>query len=120
MTEGLRRGVEAGRRQGKEEGIAEGIETGHQTGLAEGRKVGIEEGIAQGKEAGIRQGRLEGLQVGQLNIVRRLLSRRFGELDAAVNAKLQKLSITQLESLAESAWDFITDDELVEWLDKQP
>ncbi len=119
LSEGLRRGVEEGRDRGRQEGIEEGREEGRQAGIEEGRQLGLREGAAQGKEAGIRQGRLEGLQVGQLSIVRRLLSRRFGPIEEPLAAKIEKLSAKQLESLAEAAWDFITTEELAEWLDQQ-
>ena len=119
LSQGLRQGIEQGRQVGRQEGIQAGIEQGRQVGREEGRQDGVREGLAQGKQAGIRQGRLEGLQAGQLSIVRRLLSRRFGTIEAAIATQIEKLSATQLESLAESAWDFITVDDLSEWLDKQ-
>ena len=107
---------------GKNEGIQEGVERGRQEGIQEGiqqgKEVGIQEGIQQGRQQGIKQGRQEGIQFGKLTIILRLLNRRF-KLDTAIQETIKSLSNEQLDRLAESAWDFITDSELEEWLEKQ-
>jgi len=119
LSEGLRRGIEQGLQQGLQQGIEQGREQGRETGIEEGRQLGRREGIAQGRQEGMHQGRLQGLQDGQLSIIRRLLARRFGTIDTAALARIEKLSVAQLENLAEAAWDFITIDDLGEWLDQQ-
>ncbi|MEA5418463.1 Rpn family recombination-promoting nuclease/putative transposase [Spirulina sp. CCNP1310] len=115
--EGLKEGVEMGKMQGVREGVEQGRELGIQEGIQVGRDEGYKEGIRQGKNQGIQVGRQEGIQQGQLGIIQRLLTRRFGKLESDVQAKLKALSGEQLEALAEAAWDFITDLELREWLD---
>jgi flagellar biosynthesis/type III secretory pathway protein FliH len=117
--EGLQEGIRAGKDQGIQEGLQRGREEGIQEGIQRGREEGYQEGIKQGQQKGIQQGRSEGIQMGQLGIVLRLLTRRFGKLEPPIQAKIQELSSEQLEALAEAAWDFITDIELSDWLNEQ-
>lgn len=117
-NEGIEEGVEQGRQQGIEEGIQRGKEEGIQEGIQRGKEEGIQEGIQQGRQQGVKQGRQEGIQFGKLTIILRLLNRRF-KLDATTQETIKSLSNEQLDRLAESAWDFITDSELEEWLEKQ-
>ncbi|MBP0018088.1 MAG: Rpn family recombination-promoting nuclease/putative transposase [Cyanobacteria bacterium SBLK] len=117
-NEGIEEGVERGRQEGIQTGIQQGKEAGIQEGIQQGKEEGIQEGIQQGRQQGIKQGRQEGIQFGKLTIILRLLNRRF-KLDAAIQESIKSLSNEQLDRLAEAAWDFITDSELEEWLEKQ-
>ncbi|MDB9315347.1 Rpn family recombination-promoting nuclease/putative transposase [Spirulina sp. CS-785/01] len=119
QEQGLRQGIEQGREQGIQEGLQQGINQGRRQGLEQGRQQGLQAGLEQGREQGIQEGREEGIQSGQLALILRLLRRRFGKLDKASHNKIQQLNREQLEQLAEAAWDFITDLELKEWLEKQ-
>ncbi|MGK7925839.1 MAG: PD-(D/E)XK nuclease family transposase, partial [Spirulina sp.] len=117
-NEGIEEGVERGRQEGIQQGIQQGKEEGIQQGVQRGKEEGIQEGIQQGRQQGIKQGRQEGIQFGKLTIILRLLNRRF-KLDAPLQETIKSLSNEQLDRLAEAAWDFITDSELEEWLEKQ-
>lgn len=117
QNEGLQQGIQQGIQQGMEQGMEQGLQKGKEQGLQEGREKGLQEGIQQGRNQGIEEGRQEGVKAGQFALILRLLTRRFGKLDPKIQKKIKQLSREQLELLAESAWDFITDLELVEWLE---
>ncbi len=61
----------------------------------------LNKGIRQGR----LEGRLEGLEEGRkesaLHMLTRLLSKRFGPLDEAVQARLQAASLAELEAWAD-------------------
>lgn len=65
----------------------------------------------------IRRGIQQGRQEGESIVISRQLMRKFGGLPAALQARLQQLSIEQLEELAEGLFDFSTIQDLVNWLD---
>ncbi len=66
------------------------------------------------------EGRLEGREEGRreesMNLVLRLLHRRFGVLELSINEKIQSLTLEQLEQLAESLLDFTCLEDLETWL----
>ncbi|MDB9312949.1 DUF4351 domain-containing protein [Spirulina sp. CS-785/01] len=68
---------------------------------------------------GAQEGRQEGRQEGEVQLVLRLLSRRFGELGARQEQQIRQLSLEQLEALAEALLDFSSLAELEEWLEQQ-
>ena len=70
-------------------------------------------------EEGLEQGRQEGRQEGELAVVMRLLTRRVGAIEPELRSRLQQLSSTQLEELAEALLDFTTKADLVSWLERQ-
>ena len=72
-----------------EQGRKEGREEGHKAGRKEGEDVGIEVGMELGMEAGERA------------MFLRLLSKRFGPLDAAVVAQVEQASVSNLELWAD-------------------
>ena len=61
-------------------------------------------------------GRQEGRQEGEVNVIVRLLSRRFGALSPAQVSQVRSLSIPQLESLGEALLDFQSLGEFEAWL----
>lgn len=65
---------------------------------------------------GIEQGLQQGRQEGELAIILRLLNRRIGTINSTIEERLRKLSLTQLEDLAEVLLDFSTEADLVAWL----
>ncbi len=75
-------------------------------GLQEGRQVGLQEGLQAGLELGRQEGLQEGRQVGQAQLILRLLARRFGEVDATLQQRIQTLSSERLEQLGEVLLDF--------------
>lgn len=52
----------------------------------------------QGREEGLHEGRQEGIQIGQATVLKRLLMRRFGELDPAVRVRIDAATPLQLET----------------------
>lgn len=68
---------------------------------------------------GIQEGRQEGRQEESTSLILRLLRRRFGALDAAQVARIQRLPLEQAEALAEALLDFHTLTDLAGWLAKQ-
>lgn len=68
----------------------------------------IEEGFIKGRQ----EGRQEGLVIG----VRRILTRRFAELDATTLQLVESLPLEQLEALTDALLDFQQVDDLHAWL----
>jgi predicted transposase/invertase (TIGR01784 family) len=75
-----------------------------------------QEAKQEGREEGQQEGRQEGRQEGQLTLILRQLTRRFGPLDPEVQARLQELSLNQLEELGEALLDFSSATDLADWL----
>jgi predicted transposase YdaD len=66
------------------------------------------------------EGRQEGRQEEALALVLRLLGRRFGLIDAALESRLRRLTLPQIEALADALLDFTTVTDLEEWLNQPP
>jgi len=64
-----------------------------------------QKGLKKGMEQGLEQGRQEGLQTGEAAALRRLLSRRFGQLPANVEARIERGSLAQIEAWFDEAID---------------
>ena len=60
----------------------------------------------------------EGEQKGEVSLILRLLTRRFGEIQLPIKQQIQSLSISQLELLGESLLDFSELQDLVNYLAK--
>ncbi|NBD19022.1 MAG: DUF4351 domain-containing protein [Cyanobacteria bacterium] len=58
----------------------------------------------------------EGEQEGKLELILRLLNRRFGELDTNLIKQIRGLDVSQLEELAEALLEFSSQDDLEVWL----
>lgn len=71
---------------------------------------------SKAKEAGKLEGKLEGRQEALLSAVCQLLTARFGELNNALQAKLQKLPAERLAALFTAALKFQSETELTTWL----
>ncbi|MBD2664399.1 hypothetical protein B6N60_00884 [Richelia sinica FACHB-800] len=65
---------------------------------------------------GLQQGVQQGEQQGEANLVIRQLSKRFGNLDPVITSQIRQLSISQLETLGESIFDFSAMADLENWL----
>ena len=70
---------------------------------------GIEQGIEQGIERGAKQGKQD--------LVLRMLRKRLGTLASQMEARIDALSVEQLEDLAVALLDFSTSSDLTAWLD---
>ncbi len=68
-------------------------------------------------QKGKLEGKLEGKQEGEVLLILRLLSRRFGAVDAETEERINQLSTTQLESLAEALLDFSSQADVIRWLE---
>ena len=66
----------------------------------------------RGIELGIQQGEQRGAQKGEAAVIQRLLTKRFGSLDAVTLTRLQTAQCEQLESWAENLLDAATLDEV--------
>ncbi|MBW4504643.1 MAG: Rpn family recombination-promoting nuclease/putative transposase [Scytonema hyalinum WJT4-NPBG1] len=67
-------------------------------------------------QKGLQQGEQRGLQKGEVAVILRLLTRRFGAIEPEVQQQIHSLSITQLEELAEALLDFSSQSDLVNYL----
>jgi len=72
----------------------------------------IELGILRGR----RQGRQEGRQQGEVDLVLRLLRRRFGALTASQERAIRKLNLFRIEALGEALLEFTSRSDLARWL----
>ncbi|NEO79924.1 DUF4351 domain-containing protein, partial [Moorena sp. SIO4G3] len=88
------------------------IQKGHQLGLLEGKR----EGLLEGKREGLLEGKREGKQEEGYSILRRLINRRFGNVEDQLLERIKKLSIAQLEELSEALLDFETVTDIAVWL----
>ncbi len=68
--------------------------------------------LTQGRQQGMAQGIQQGMQRGELAVLTRLLSRRFGPLDARTVERLQNASSAELERWADNILDARTLDEV--------
>jgi hypothetical protein len=83
------------------------IEPRQQEGVMQIVTSWMEEGIEQGIERGRKQG--------ELALLNRLLTRRFGSLSPQLQEQVENLSIPQLEELGEALLDFSSIDDLSAW-----
>jgi len=67
-----------------------------------------------------RRGIAKGLQMGAAEITLRLLQRRFGPIDEAMQAHIRALPLEQLEALSEALLDFAAPSDLERWLQQRP
>ncbi|MEW6351427.1 MAG: DUF4351 domain-containing protein [Thermodesulfobacteriota bacterium] len=82
--------------------------------VAEHRLEWFREGIREG----IREGMQEGIREGTASLTVRQLVRKFGGIDAAVEARVRKLPLGELERPGEELLDFQTESAFLEWLDR--
>ena len=69
------------------------------------------------QKEGLQQGIQQGLQQGERAMIFKFLKQKIGEIPNEVRSRLEALSVTQLESLAESVLDFSTVEDLKQWLE---
>ncbi|MEB3221174.1 MAG: DUF4351 domain-containing protein, partial [Candidatus Sericytochromatia bacterium] len=79
----------------------------------------IEIGYQDGEQAGLQRGRQAGLQEGRhqasLDLLQRLLTRRFGPLPEASREALAALPVETIEAIAESIFELTSLDDLDRW-----
>lgn len=76
--------------------------------IREGEKKGLLEGISQGLTKGLSQGLSQGISHGEMTLLKRQLTRRFGTLPAWAEAKLNQAGQLQLEAWADRILDAVT------------
>jgi predicted transposase YdaD len=77
-------------------------------------------GLSELRQTRVYQEALEeGRQREGVALVLRLLNRRVGAMSRELQAKVEALSLEQVEALAEALLDFSGVEELVSWLDRQ-
>ncbi|WP_425216335.1 Rpn family recombination-promoting nuclease/putative transposase [Tumidithrix helvetica] len=76
----------------------------------------LEEGLQLGEQRGLQLGEQRGLLKGQVAMLLRMLTRKFGRIDPKTKTRISKLSVVQLENLAEAIFDFETVADLNAWL----
>lgn len=62
----------------------------------------------------------KGEQREAFRFLNRLLSRRFGEIEPLIIERVRVLPVEQLEALGKALLDFVSVDELLNWLDQEP
>jgi predicted transposase YdaD len=82
--------------------------------LAEGRQEGVELGRQEGLEQGLEEGRRREASA----LALRLLERRCGSVAAPTSARIEALSLPQLEELALALLDFQGAEDLRSWLEQ--
>ncbi len=94
--------------------ILAGLRKLKETILTEVKRMPITEDITDHDIIGpaIRQGRQEGRQEGEMNLLRRQIGKRFGDLPAWVDKRLTELSSAELEELSLRFLDAVSLDDL--------
>jgi len=75
-----------------------------------------EKWLEEGEQRGVQIGAQIGAQQEAAKLTLRLLHRRFGILEAELDARIRSLSIEQLENLSEALLDFTVKSDLLVWL----
>lgn len=78
----------------------------------------MEQGIQQGLQRGQQEGKQEGKQEEALLLILRQLTRRIGTIEPELQERIHRLSLTQLEELAEALLDFSAIADLQTWLSR--
>ena len=78
----------------------------------------VQEGVQIGEQRGLQIGKQEGVQR-QVAMLLRMLTRKFGKVPPRLKTRIYKLSVTQIENLAEAIFDFATVADLNTWLKNQ-
>ncbi|WP_179746624.1 DUF4351 domain-containing protein, partial [Alloalcanivorax xenomutans] len=77
-------------------------------GLAEGRQEGIKQGLKQGLSQGLEKGLEQGSTTEARNILLRQLRRRFGEVSAEIETRLNGASREQMEDWIDRVYEVET------------
>ncbi len=75
-----------------------------------------QDALEEGRQEGRQEGEQEGRRKEAVAMVLRLLNRRLGSVDSAAEESVKRLSLAQLETLAEALLDFGDRNDLHNWL----
>jgi predicted transposase/invertase (TIGR01784 family) len=103
--------------EGRQEGLQIGEQRGLQIGEQRGLQIGEQRGLQIGKQEGLQIGKQEGLQR-QVAMLLRQLTRKFGKISPRIKSQISKLSVAQLEDLAEAIFDLQSSADLSAWIKK--
>ncbi|MBE9129117.1 MULTISPECIES: Rpn family recombination-promoting nuclease/putative transposase [unclassified Coleofasciculus] len=76
----------------------------------------IERALRIGMERGMERGIERGIKAGKVDLILRLLTRRFGTLEPSITNRVSELSVEQFENLGEAMLDFNSTEDLNHWL----
>jgi predicted transposase/invertase (TIGR01784 family) len=99
-----------------QEALQEGERRGEQRGEQRGKLEGEQRGKLEGEKIGAQRGQVLGRQQGLKQVVVRLLTRKFGNVNIKTVKRLEKLSAEKLEDLVEAVLDFEKEADLDAWL----
>ena len=88
-----------------QEKVALGRQEGLQKGLQEGLQKGLQKGRREGRREGRQEGRREGRQEEGALLLQRLLTRRFGSLPLAIQARIAAASIEEIDAWVDAFVD---------------
>ncbi|QXP84031.1 DUF4351 domain-containing protein [Methylococcus sp. Mc7] len=69
------------------------------------KQQGLQQGLQEGRQEGIQEGLQQGIALGEITLLRRQLTRRFGPLPAWAEARLAQASTEQCEAWADRLLD---------------
>ncbi|MFN9018028.1 MAG: Rpn family recombination-promoting nuclease/putative transposase [Pseudanabaena sp.] len=90
----------------------------YQDAMLEGVQIGEQRGLQIGEQRGLQIGKQEGLQR-QVAMLLRQLTRKFGKISPRIKSQISKLSVAQLEDLAEAIFDLQSSADLSAWIKDQ-
>ena len=76
-----------------------------------------QDAVLEGRQEGLQIGKQEGLQR-QVAMLLRQLTRKFGKISPRIKSQISKLSVAQLEDLAEAIFDLQSSADLSAWIKK--
>jgi len=98
--------------------VQEGYQQGLEMGLEKGLEKGLEQGLEQGIEKGLRKGLEQGITEGQFRLMLSMFEHRFGEADAALVARLRRLTPGYFQRLGNVLLDATTREDVIAFIEK--
>ncbi|NER19329.1 MAG: Rpn family recombination-promoting nuclease/putative transposase [Symploca sp. SIO1C2] len=77
-----------------------------------------QEGVEEGREQGRQEERLQSIER-QRSLILKLLSRKLGDIPDSLQVQIAQLSLTSLEALGETLFDFENEEDLRQWLNQE-
>jgi predicted transposase/invertase (TIGR01784 family) len=106
----------------KQRAIYEAEEKARMIGIAEieyAEERAEKRGELRGELRGEQRGEERGIQRGRLDLLRRLMTRRIGEMPPRIEARLNSLTPDRLDDLGEALFDLTSYAEIEAWLSRQ-
>ncbi|NES22409.1 MAG: Rpn family recombination-promoting nuclease/putative transposase [Symploca sp. SIO3E6] len=77
-----------------------------------------QEGVEEGREQGRQEERLQSIER-QRSLLLKLLSRKLGDIPDSLQIQIAQLSLSSLEALGETLFDFENEEDLRQWLNRE-